>query len=296
VAPEVAGSNPVTHPKRHHRLTLAAAWLVWVAALVPAFASQEPPDILVSRQLLTAARLRVGDLVQLSVASDGAGARTFRIAGVYEPIANPALLGAKRLEVRMHLPDLTSLAGSPADPMASETVTSINVLLKDPQDAAAFGAELSARIPGLVARGASGNTGPFVVLRQFHLAIALVTVIASSIFLLALMVMLVDERREVVGMLRLIGFTRRRILVQVLAEGVLIALFGAAFGVAFAAGAERAINVFFQWKYDTTLVFVHITPRVAMQSVVLAVPLGVAASTLASWTLLRKQAYALARR
>ena len=39
------------------------------------------------------------------------------------------------------------------------------------------------------------QAGPFVVLERFHLAIAIVTIIASTVFLLALTVMLVDERR-----------------------------------------------------------------------------------------------------
>jgi len=55
-----------------------------------------------------------------------------------------------------------------------------------------------------------------------------VTVIASSIFLLALMMMLVDERRSTVGILRLIGYRRRRILMYVFVEGLIIAAAGAA--------------------------------------------------------------------
>jgi putative ABC transport system permease protein len=200
------------------------------------------------------------------------------------------------MEVRLHLPDLLAVTADPTDPLAADSVSTINLALTDPAGAEALGAELSARIPGLVARAAAGNIGPFIVLERFHLAIALVTVIASSIFLLALMVMLVDERREIVGMLRLIGFRRGRILQQVLVEGTLIACGGAVVGIVFAAAFEGLFNRFFQWRYDTALVFVHITPHVAWQSAALAVPLGVAASMLASWTLLRKQAYALARR
>lgn len=257
--------------------------------------AQDLPDILVSRQLLAAEHLRVGDVVQLSATADGPG-RRFRIAGVYEPMANPSLLGARRLEVRLHLPELIALTADPHDPLASDSVSAINVALADPADAAAFETDLTARIPGLSAGAALGRTAPFIVLERFHLAIALVTVIASSIFLLALMVMLVDERREIVGMLRLIGFKRRRILLQVFAEGVMIAFGGALFGVVFAAAMQSAVNGFFQWKYDTILVFVRISPRVVWQSIALAVPLGVFASVLASWTLLRKQAYALAKR
>jgi len=123
-----------------------------------------------------------------------------------------------------------------------------------------------------------------------------VTVVGSAVFLLALMVMLVDERRGTVGILRLIGFTRRRILIQVLAEGTLIALAGATFGILFALSSQSLFNRFFQWRYDTALVFLRITPHVVAQSLALAVPLGIAASLIASWTLLRRQLLALLRR
>jgi putative ABC transport system permease protein len=156
-----------------------------------------------------------------------------------------------------------------------------------------------ARFPGLNARPTRApdeRTQSFVVIERFHLAIAIVTVIGSAVFLLALMVMLVDERRGTVGILRLIGFTRRRILLQVFAEGALIALAGAAFGILFALASQKIFNRLFQWRYDTALVFLRITPHVVIQSLVLAVPLGVAASLIASWTLLRRPLLALIRR
>ena len=129
------------------------------------------------------------------------------------------------------------------------------------------------------------RTATFIVVERFHLAIAIVTVIGSAVFLLALMVMLVEERRTTVGTLRLLGFTRRRILVQVTVEGALIAAAGAAAGILFAVVAQDAFNRFFQWRYDTTLIFLRITPGVVWRSLLLAVPLGVAASVIASWTL-----------
>src|SRR6185436_13900322 len=98
------------------------------------------------------------------------------------------------------------------------------------------------------------------------------------------------------GTLRLIGLTRGRILWQVLAEGVLIAAAGTVFGLVFAFAAQGAFNRFFQWRYDTALVFVRITPGVIVQSVLMAIPLGIAASLIASWTFLRRQPLALLRR
>jgi ABC-type lipoprotein release transport system permease subunit len=82
----------------------------------------------------------------------------------------------------------------------------------------------------------------------------------------------------------------------VFAEGAVIAVAGAVAGVLFALAAEGFFNRFFQWRYDTALVFLRITPRVALQSVAMAVPLGILASLIASWTLLRQQLLTLIRR
>jgi len=257
------------------------------------------PGILVTRQLMEARSLRVGDVVRLSRESSGASARAFRIDGVYEPTPDPLRFAQPKFEVRMHLPDLSSLVADPSDPGSLETVTAINVALTQPADAAPFARELAARLPGAVARPTSApddRTSTFVVLERFHLAIAIVTVVGSAVFLLALMVMLVEERRATVGILRLIGFTRQRILLQVFAEGAVIAVAGAVAGVLFALASEGFFNRFFQWRYDTALVFLRITPRVALQSVAMAIPLGILASLIASWTLLRQQLLTLIRR
>jgi putative ABC transport system permease protein len=259
----------------------------------------EVPGILLTRQLMEARRLRVGDTVRLAKEPSGAGGQTFRIAGVYEPAPDPLRFAQPRFEARLHLPDLAALTADPADPGALETVTSINVALKQPADAAAFAHDVAARVPGAIARPTSApdeRTSTFVVLERFHLAIAIVTVVGSAVFLLALMVMLVEERRATVGILRLIGFTRRRILAQVFAEGALIAVAGAAFGVLFALASQGVFNRFFQWRYDTALIFVRVTPHVVLQSVAMSVPLGILASIIASWTLLRRELLQLIRR
>jgi putative ABC transport system permease protein len=282
---------------------IVAALTSVLLLLAPSASAQsgQLPTILLSRQLATAEGLRVGDTVTLAAKPDGSSARRFRVAGIYEPVADPMRLAAQRFEARLHLPDLLSLAADGSDPLSGESVTSINVALKDPAAADSFAQDVSAMIPipQLTARAAQGGEGTaaiFVVLDRFHFAIALVTVIASTMFLLALMVMLVEERRESVGILRLIGLRKGRILLQVLAEGVLIAAFGAAFGIMFAAALEGAVNTFFQWRYDTSLIFVRVTPQIAIRCVLLAVPLGVVASLVSSWTLLRSNVLDLARR
>src|SRR6476660_2805115 len=227
-------------------------------------ASDQPlPGVLLSRQLAAARGLREGDVVTLAAHADGTGAREFRIAGLYEPDADPMRFAQQRHEARLHLPDLIDLTADPHDPGASEAVSAVNVKLREPAAAASFARAVAGRVPGAVARPTSApdeRTSTFVVLERFHLAIAIVTVVGSAVFLLALMVMLVEERRGTVGILRLLGFTRQRILVQVFAEGALISVAGAVFGVLFALASQGFFNRFFQWRYDTTLVFLRITP------------------------------------
>jgi putative ABC transport system permease protein len=279
------------------RRVIAIAVLLFAVPAGAVVGAQEP--VLVSRQLAASEGLQVGSVIQLAPDPDGAGAREFRVAGIYEPTPDPARLGQVPREVRLHLPDLLDLARTPNVAIGAEHVSSINVALADPDDAALFSRDVNARLPGVLARPAAeaaGGAAPFRVLERFHLAIAIVTIIAATVFLLALTVMLVEERRETVGVLRLIGLPVRRILAQVLLEGLLVAAAGAALGLVLARLSERAINGFFQWRYDTALVFVRITPEVAALCVAIAVPLGAAATVVASWALLRRSGLRLARR
>ena len=247
------------------------------------------PEMLVSRQLLEREHLSIGQVVELSRDAAGSSARRFRIAGSYEPVPDPMRFAQQRLEARVHLPDLQALEPDRAGAVGG-ALTGINVTLADPASAPAFAAEVERRLPGLAARATAATderSSTFAVLERFHLAIAIVTVVGSGAFLLALMVMLVDERRETVATLRLIGLTRARLLSQVLAEGAIIACAGAAFGIAFALATEPAFNRFFQWRYDTPLVFLRITPSIVLRSVLMAVPVGMLASAAAGWTILR---------
>jgi ABC-type lipoprotein release transport system permease subunit len=276
-----------------HALLLVV--LLLTAATVSA---QALPEVLVTRQLAEARGLAVGDTVTLAPDAAAATTTTFRVAGIYEPTPDPSRLGSAQLEVRLHLPDLLTLTRAPETPAGTEHVQFVNVALADAADARRFARDVTARMPGVLARPTrdADDAGAFVVLERFHLAIAVVTIAAATVFLLALTIMLVDERRETVGVLRLIGLPARRILVQVFLEGVIIAAAGALFGLVLAAASQALINRFFQWRYDTALIFVRITPEVAATCVAIAVPLGAVATVVASWALLRRHALRLARR
>src|SRR6266446_3021846 len=203
------------------RLRTLLTALLAAAALpvVTAPPASDLPAVLVSRQLAERAGLRAGDTVTLALDAAGSGAMRFRVGGAYEPTPDPMRFTAKRLEARMHLPDLNAITVTPSDPGAAESVGAVNVRLTDPNDADAFASALAARAPGIYARPtarARDGSDPFAVLDRFHLAVAIVTVLGSTAFLLALMVMRAEERRETVGIVRLIGISQRSILTEVL--------------------------------------------------------------------------------
>jgi ABC-type lipoprotein release transport system permease subunit len=279
----------------------ATTFAIALGATVPTVASAvtDPAPILISRQLAEREHLKRGDVVTLAVDAAGSRSRPFRIDDIYEPTPDPLRFTARRLEARMHLPDLVDMTADPADPASTESLGAINVRLADPQSAASFWSALVSRAPGVMVRStvrAQDGSDPFAVLERFHVAVAVVTVLGSTAFLLALMVMRAEERRETIGIVRLIGVSQQSILIEVLVEGLLIAAAGAIFGILLALAAQGAVNRFFQWRYDTALVFVRVTRAIALQSIAVSVPLGILAGLVGSWTLLRRDVLALVGR
>ncbi len=191
----------------------AASVLVQDGTLSAQIANTAPdardlPGVLVSSHLLEAEALSVGDIVRLSTDDTGDRARPYRVVGVYKPTPDPLRITGRRLEARLHLPDLINLTADPADPLSAERVTTMNVALVDPADAVAFARDLDAMVPGLSTRQTVrpvSPSEPFAVIERFYFAISIVTLIGSTMFLLALMVMRVEERRETAGVLRCSG-------------------------------------------------------------------------------------------
>ena len=95
--------------------------------LKPDTTYEQTHDILLSRQLAEQAHVGVGDVVTVAADAQGHRATRFRVAGVYEPIADPRRFSIKRLEAHLHLPDLLALSQDPSDPLSLESVGALNV-------------------------------------------------------------------------------------------------------------------------------------------------------------------------
>ena len=64
----------------------------------------------------------------------------------------------------------------------------------------------------------------FQVVSRFHRAIGVITIVASSVFLLCIMVLKVEERRRDIAALRLMGISRWSVVQSIIIEAALVAV------------------------------------------------------------------------
>jgi putative ABC transport system permease protein len=257
--------------------------LLLLAALIQGTVPQ-PIGIAVERGLAERLDLEVGDTVRLSAAPDSL-TRLAIVAAVYEPRPDPAELSRQGLRVRMHLPDLAALLDAP------DRVDRFGIALVPGIPAESAAAVLNRYAFGFRAHPsaeiASESSQTFRVVSRFHRAIGFITIVASAVFLLCIMLLKVEERRMDAAVMRFVGVRRRTIFSALVLEAGLIAVLGSILGAGLAWLAGGATNRYYQRFFDTELVFSLITPRIVLFSVVLSLLLGVAAGSVAAWRLVR---------
>src|SRR5206468_12703013 len=86
----------------------------------------------------------------------------------------------------------------------------------------------------------------FQVVSRFHRAIGIITIVASSVFLLCIMVLKVEERRRDIAALRLMGISRWSVIQSIIIEAALVAVLGSVLGVALGWAASLFVN----WHYQ----------------------------------------------
>ncbi len=250
--------------------------------------STQPISIAIDERLADDAHLRVGDRVVLS-AKPGAGVAgvgdTAVVAAITKQGADPSEVARDDYRVRLHLGDLQAVTGDAdrVDRFAIRTVggaetDSVRARIND----AAFGfhAYRSADV-------AVGTSRTFQVVSRFHHAIALITIVASGIFLLCILLLRVEERRRDIAALRLMGISRRSVVWSVVLEAALISLVGSALGTGLGWVGSVLINWHYRAVYRTPLAFALVTSHIVVVAVVLAIVLGVSAGYLAATRLVR---------
>ena len=255
--------------------------LVWLAA-TPA---DTLPGFLVERRLAEAAALEVGDTVRVRALAGADRSRPFVVEGVFERAADPNRISRNDYEVRFHLPDLEAMLP------VRDRVDRFAVVLAPGASPDSLARWVEGLAYGTTAYGsdalADESSTTFLVISRFHRAIGVVTVLASGIFLLCVMIIRVDERRRDVRVLRLIGISRATVFRTVVLEAVGIAALGSVLGALLGVVVTQAVNAYYASVYDTTLKFALLTPRILLLAGALGLALGVAAGSLAALRVVR---------
>lgn len=233
----------------------------------------------------------MGDLVVLAAAPGAAAGDTARVAAIVRRRADPSEVARSEPRVRLHLDHLQALIsyGDRVDRFAVATRGEAATARALRQiNAAAFGfrAHRSRDI-------AVETSETFRVVSRFHRAIGVITIVASAIFLLCVLLLKVDERRRDVAALRLMGISRASVLRSVVLEAALIATVGSAAGVGIGFVVSAGVNAYYQALYRTPLRFSIVTSDIVILAVSLSVVLGVAAGALAALRLVRTPPLAL---
>ena len=246
--------------------------------------------VAIDSRLASDASLGLGDIVVLG-AQPGEPGDSVRIAAITKPGADPSEVSRQEYRVRLHLDQLQALTHygdrvhrfavqTRGGPSLDRAVAAI--------DAAAFGfvAHRSKDV-------AVETSATFAVVSRFHRAIGVITIVASAIFLLCILLLKVDERRRDVAALRLSGISRSTIVKSIVIEASVITLFGTAFGVLLGWVATVIVNVHYQSVYRTPLRFALLTPQTVLFALTLSIVLGIVAGALAALRLARAHPLAL---
>ncbi len=258
---------------------------------LPESVPNPPPDLLVSARTARLAGLEVGDVVRLSADPGMRGSRPMRVAGILPAMADPTDVGRASLWVKLHFSEMQALLDRPdeVDAVVLKSVhTDSTIALRDRLNA--LGMSYRAYGSQELARRSSQT---FQVIALFHEAISAITLAAGMVFLLAILLFKVEERKRELGALRLIGIRRRSLLAFLCLEAFGMALGGSLLGVFLGRLAASGVNAYYQHFYDTTLVFARLTPRVLRLSLLLGVGFGTLAGLLVALRVVRTRALEL---
>jgi putative ABC transport system permease protein len=244
----------------------------------------QPRTIAIDEALAARANLKVGDRVSVS-ARPGAAGDTVIVGAIVRRGADPSEVARGDLRVRMHLDQLQAVSGygDRVDRFAIATTPGADIpRLIDRINRVAFG------FKAYESREIAVETSrTFQVVSRFHRAIGIITIVASSVFLLCIMILKVEERRRDIAALRLMGISRATVVRAIIIEAALVAVLGSALGVMLGWIVSQVVNWHYQALYQTPLAFSIVTPPTVIFAVGLSLVLGIAAGVVASLRLVR---------
>jgi lipoprotein-releasing system permease protein len=227
-------------PGAESRVTQAAAALIEgrIDTLVPG-SDRVVLGSIIARQLSAG----VGDAITLLVPTLGAGGapqprlREFVVAGIFEV----GLQDHDGVLVFANLEDVLPLvAGNPA-------ARGLRLKYADPLDAPATSARVAAQLPpGLEIRDWTVDHANYfraIRIEKTMMALILLLIVAVAAFnIVAMLVMVVNDKRTDIAILRTLGAAPRRVMAVFVTQGLVIGWAGVALGVALGIAIARNVD------------------------------------------------------
>jgi ABC-type antimicrobial peptide transport system permease subunit len=221
--------------------------------------------ILVGRMAAEQMGLQVGDTVRLLESN-------FRVVGIYE--TGQAFEDAG---VVIGLREAQALTGKPRQ------VQFYLISLRDPRQAEAVKDKLAAAFPEVdfsLSSELTESVSDFKVMQELANQISFLAVFIGAVGMLNAMLMSVLERTREIGVLRSVGWRRRRVLGMILRESLALGTIGGVCGIPLGLGLGGLLGLVRIWGGAIEPLY---TPQLLVQAVVVAMIAGVIGGLYPAW-------------
>jgi ABC-type antimicrobial peptide transport system permease subunit len=222
-------------------------------------------QVIVGRQAAEQMGLGVGDTLRLLKSN-------FRVVGVYE-----TGISYEEVGVVIGLREAQALTGKP------HQVMYYAIKLRRPQQAETVKQQLEAAFPGLdvsLTSEIAESMSDFQVMEQLMTQVSILALFVGGLGMLNTMLMSVLERTREIGVLRALGWHRRRVLGMILRESLVLGAVGGMCGIVLGLGLGRLIDLVegiwgsFELSY---------TPSIFAQAALVALVAGVVGGLYPAW-------------
>ncbi|MCL4535299.1 MAG: ABC transporter permease [Chloroflexi bacterium] len=164
-----------------------------------------------------------------------------------------------------------------------DQVSYFNVNVKDPRRLDEIKAEIQSRVKNVLASRsgeATQQTETYDLYRSFGWFLGIFAVLVGGLGMMNTMLMSVLERTHEIGVLRALGWRRRRVVGLILGEGLVLALAGGALGLLVGVGLTEATALS---PAVASLLEGAFTPTIFVQAFVISLFLGLAGALYPAW-------------
>ena len=224
--------------------------------------------------------LEVGDAMRL-------GGSIFRVVGIYETgdgfEDGAAVLPLDEAQMLMLLPRRVSMVYIKLRPSAGRASGETSSETEDSSDADRLRARVERLYPNLSISATSGLVDQeqmLAILDGMATGVAGLAVVIGGIVMANTLFMTVFERTREIGVLRSLGWRRRKVMALILGESVILSLLGGLAGAGLGVAAVYALSHSSSWL---GILGTHLTPDLFVRALVTVVALGTVGGAYPAW-------------